>query len=78
MSVRSFTIYDVFKRNAKLFGDKTAIRDEAATVSFGQLLDQTKVLIGGLAERGIGRGDRIAVLTKNCFSFFTLTGPLPR
>jgi len=74
MELRSFTIYDIFKRNARVFGGATAVQMEETRISFGELHRQVLAAAGGLAARGIDRGDRIAVLTKNRPEFFTVLG----
>jgi long-chain acyl-CoA synthetase len=74
MSVHSFTVYDMFKRNARLYRDKTAIISEDQQITFGELFDQINRVAGGLAANGVRKGDRIAVLSKNCPEFFTLMG----
>jgi acyl-CoA synthetase (AMP-forming)/AMP-acid ligase II len=74
MNLRDFTIYDVFKRNAALFKDKTAILYEDKEITFGELFEKARAVAGWLKDKGIVKGDRIAVLTKNCHHFFTLMG----
>jgi acyl-CoA synthetase (AMP-forming)/AMP-acid ligase II len=74
MSLRSFTIYDIFKRNAKLFRNKTAILHEDQEITYGELFEKVRAVAGWLGDKGIVKGDRIAVLTKNCHQFFTLMG----
>ena len=74
MSLRDFTIHDMFKRNAKLFRNETAVLQEDTEIAFGDLFEKAKAVTGWLRDKGIGKGDRIAVLTKNCHQFFTLMG----
>lgn len=74
MNLRDFTIYDIFKRNAKLFRNKTAILHEDKEITFGELFEKARAVAGWLNDKGISKGDRIAVLTKNCHQFFTLMG----
>lgn len=76
MDLRSFTVYDLFKRNARVFNKRVAVQAEERRVTFGELYDQTHAVIGALASRGIGRGDRIAVLTRNRPEFFPLFGAI--
>jgi long-chain acyl-CoA synthetase len=76
MDLRSFTIYDIFKRNARLFKNKIAVQSEDQQITFGKLFDQVNAVAGWLSDKGIGRGDRIAVLTKNRPEFFSLTGAI--
>ncbi len=74
MNPRDFTIYDIFKRNAILFGSRTAILYEDQEITFGELFNKARAVAGWLKDKGIVKGDRIAVLTKNCHPFFTLMG----
>jgi long-chain acyl-CoA synthetase len=75
MTVRSFTIYDLFKRNATIYRNETALlTEENRRISFKELFDEVNVVAGWLAARGIRKGDRIAVLAKNYPQYFTLMG----
>ena len=74
MDLRSFTVYDLFKRNASVFKNRIAIQSEDRQITFGELHDQVRTVSGWLAAKGIRRGDRIAVLTKNRSEFFALIG----
>ncbi|MBU1149591.1 MAG: AMP-binding protein [Proteobacteria bacterium] len=76
MDLRSFTIYDIFKRNARLFKNRTAIQSEDRRITFGELYDQVRAVTGWLASQGIRRGYRIAVLTRNRPEFFPVTGAI--
>jgi len=76
MNPHEFTIYDIFKRNAILFGSKTAILQEDQEITFGELFNKARAVAGWLKDKGIVKGDRIAVLTKNCHQFFTLMGSI--
>lgn len=74
MDLRSFTVYDIYKRNAKIFKNRTAIQSESERVTFGELFDQVNVVAGWLNSKGVRKGDRIAVLAKNYPQFFPLMG----
>jgi len=76
MDLRSFTVHDIFKRNARLFKYKTAIQSEDRQITFGQVYDQVNAVAGWLASKRIQQGDRIAVLTKNRPEFFPVTGAI--
>jgi len=73
-SLRSLTIYDIFKRNDRLFKSEIAVQSEDHRVTFGELFGQVNTVAGWLTVRGIRKGDRIAILAKNCHQFFTLMG----
>lgn len=74
MRVRSFTVYDIYKRNATVFRNQTAIQTENQRITFGELFDQVNILAGSLGRKGIQKGDRIAVLAKNYPQYLTLMG----
>ncbi len=74
MGLRSFTIYDIYKRNASIFKNRIAIQSERGRVTYGELLEQSKRIAGWLRERGIQKGDRVAILAKNDPQFFPLMG----
>jgi len=74
LRVRSFTIYDMYKRNATLFKNRIAIQSENGRVTYGELFDQANRVAGWLSGKGIRKGDRIAVLGKTDPQFCPLTG----
>lgn len=76
MELRSFTVYDIFKRNARVFKNGTAIQAEERRITFGELFDRVNAAAGWLVSEGIQPGDRIAVLTKNRPEFFILAGAI--
>ena len=76
MKVRSFTIYDIFKRNAKLLKTRTALLTDGEKTTYGGLFDQVNAVSGWLKGRGIKKGDRIGVLAKNHTYFFPLMGAI--
>jgi len=74
MNLRNFTIYDLFKRSARLYGGETGFLFNGRGITFGELFDQIKALMGWFGSKGISKGDRIAVLGPNCPQFFNLMG----
>jgi long-chain acyl-CoA synthetase len=74
MDLRSFTIYDIFKRNGRIFRDRIAVQSENQKVTYGELFNQVNRVAGWLNEKGVGKGDRIAILAKNDPQFFALMG----
>lgn len=74
MDLYSFTICDLFKRSARLYKAKTALRFDGKGITFGELFDQIKALTGWFTSKRLSKGDRIAVLTKNRAEFFPLLG----
>ncbi|HUL36804.1 MAG TPA: AMP-binding protein [Thermodesulfobacteriota bacterium] len=74
MRLRSFTIYDIYKRNATLFKNQIAIQSENEKVTYGELFDRVNRVAGWLTGKGVRKGDRIAILAKNDPQFFPLMG----
>lgn len=74
MTMHSFSVYDIFYRNTRLFGKNTALVEGEQRISFHELLKQVDKLAAGLAKEGIGKGDRIAILAHNHHGFFILFG----
>lgn len=74
MMLRSFTIYNIFKRDGKLFKNQVALQADGQKITYGELFDQTNAVAGWLKSKGIKKGDRIGVLAKNHAHFFPLMG----
>ncbi len=74
MGMHSFTVYDMFKRNADLFKNKTAIKFGDRKITFGELFEQVNKAAGWFAAAGIEKGDRFAILSKNCPEMLVLAG----
>lgn len=60
-----FDAASLFIASAHRFGDKVAIRQDAATTTYAQLLDRIGRLAAGLAALGVGPGDRVVLLLPN-------------
>ena len=76
MALYDFTIYDLIARNARSFGNRPAWfeADERRTWTFAEVKEQVDRLAGGLRAAGLTKGDRLAILGKNCFEYFLLYG----
>ncbi len=76
MGLYDFTFYDVVNRNAVAFGEKQAWFEveDGRTLTFAQFKGQVDRLAAGLQKAGIGKGDRIGVLSKNNLEYFLLYG----
>jgi len=74
MGLHSYTLYSTIKRNARILPDRIALISGEEKVSYSQLLGEVDRLACGLAGRGIGKGDRIAILAQNCLEFVYLYG----
>src|SRR5690554_4874325 len=74
MSLRSFTLDDLVRRNAQLHGDRAAFIDDNGTITHAQYAARVSRLAAGLAGLGVGVGDRVAVLAPNSLEFCDLFG----
>jgi len=74
MNIHNFTVYDMFKRNARLFENATALVGVDERITFGELLKHIQSLSGSLSHQGVKQGDRIAILAQNSHKFFLIYG----
>jgi fatty-acyl-CoA synthase len=63
------SIADILCRAAAAFGGSTAIVDRDRSFTYAELADRAGALAEVLVRRGIGRGERIAVLAQNSHEF---------
>lgn len=65
---------DLIAKRARLTPDKVAFEDQATgrTLTYAGLDDRAGRAAALLAERGVGAGDRVAILTRNRIEFFEL------
>jgi fatty-acyl-CoA synthase len=57
------TLADLFRRSARLYAARTAVVSEDVEMTYSELDERTDRLANALAAEGLGRGDRIAVLS---------------
>src|SRR5947207_1122340 len=62
-------LYDIIARGATEYPERTAIIFRDSPINYGALAAQVNRLADALHNRGIGEGDRVAVLLPNCPSF---------
>jgi long-chain acyl-CoA synthetase len=72
------SIVDGLKRSVAETPDKTACICGHARFSFKQVGDRVDRLSNRLASLGVGRGDRVAILSFNCHRFFELYYGVPQ
>ncbi len=68
------TLSEVINRNAQIYPDKTAFIFENNRYTFRQLNERVNRLINGLANLGVTKGDRVAILSYNCPQYFEVFG----
>ena len=78
MGLRDFTIYDMIVRNARLFANGEAWVFAHRRVTFQQFLTEINRLSYGLKKLGLRKGDRLGVLSQNCYEFVLLYGAAAR
>jgi acyl-CoA synthetase (AMP-forming)/AMP-acid ligase II len=78
MGLQDFTVYDLISRNARIFARREALVSDTLRLDFFKLLNYINELSFSLNKFGLQKGDRIAVLSQNCFEFFLLYGAAAR
>ncbi len=78
MGLRDFTLFDVAERNARLYPDRPAFVLADERVTHAAYLTRVERVAAGLAQAGIGPGDRIALLSQNNLEFVDLYGAAAR
>lgn len=67
------TLGEIFTRNAKLYPNKGIIfKDKKLT--YQELNRRVNYLVSAMAAKGIGKGDRVAILSKNCPEYMEAYG----
>src|SRR5689334_12893217 len=77
-AIRRQTLGDILHRSAARTPRKTAVACGATQWSYAELDALCTRLAGGLAARGVGRGDRVAILARNSHAFVALRFALAR
>jgi acyl-CoA synthetase (AMP-forming)/AMP-acid ligase II len=72
--MRDITLYDLFRRNALLYGNRPALRHGDEQITYRDLAARTALLARRLAENGVRKGDRLAVLADNSDAYFQVMG----
>ena len=77
-ALRRQTLADLLHRSAKRAPDKTAIICGNTRWSYSDFDAVCDRLAAGLAARGVGKGDRVAILSRNSHAFAALRFALAR
>lgn len=72
--MRDITLYDLFHRNALLYGDRPALMFADGQITHADLAARTAALARTLAGHGVNRGDRLAILANNSDAYFLIMG----
>src|ERR1700746_965666 len=71
-SARSHTLGDLPRRTADRYPDKLAVLDGARSFTFAQFNVVVNRTANAMDEQGIGHGDRVALLSHNCWEYAVL------
>ncbi len=63
------TMNDLFLESVERFGSRPGVIDGDRTLTYAELGEAVKSLASFLASRGVGRGDRVAILLPNSMEF---------
>lgn len=66
---RRHTLSDLLRRSAARQGDRTAIIEGERSRSFSELNDEASRIANALRDRGLGHGDRVALLSRNSLEY---------
>lgn len=69
---RRHGIGELLHRSARRYPDKTAVIDGAVRFTFAEFDAVVDRIAGALTARGLGKGDRLALLSRNCWEFGAL------
>ncbi len=70
--IRRQTLADILRRSARRTPGKTAVICGSTTWSYAEFERISERVAAGLAGRGIGKGDRVAILARNSHAFAAL------
>ena len=65
---------DFYRRNVTMYPDKTAFIHEDRRLTFAELDARVNRLVHALTGLGLEKGDRVAILAKNCIPFMEVYG----
>jgi acyl-CoA synthetase (AMP-forming)/AMP-acid ligase II len=77
-AARAYTLVTQLARHAHQMPDAPAIRYQGRTVTWKQLDDRVARLASALADRGVGHGDRVAIIMLNNIEYMEATLALSR
>ena len=78
MGLRDLTWFDVLRRNAEQAPERVAFICEDERITHGAALGRAERLAAGLAARGVGAGDRVAIIAQNCLEIMDALGAAAR
>lgn len=70
--IQRANLADCLRRSATLYPDRVAITDEESSLTYAELHRGANQVARGLQELGIGKGDFVGLIFRNCPEFFHL------
>ncbi len=74
MNSRGNDLADVFRRQARAHASRIALQSGSDSLTYAMLDERSNRVAQALLREGVGPGDRIGVLSRNCTAFFELLG----
>ncbi len=62
-------VHEILEYTAERLPGKIALREDGASLTYGETLGRVRALAAALQARGVGPGDRVALLFPNCMEF---------
>jgi acyl-CoA synthetase (AMP-forming)/AMP-acid ligase II len=78
MGLQDFTVYDLIARNALIFARRVAWVIDQKRLTFIDFYNNINCLAYNLEIAGLEKGDRIGILSQNCYEFVLLYGAAAR
>src|SRR5712691_13217321 len=78
MRVHEFTLYDMFVRNAFIYGNRPAVIHTQGSLTFRDFIGRVDDLAAGLAALPLHKGERVCILALNHPSYLELYGACAR
>jgi len=72
-AARSHALGDIPRRTARRVPDRTALVDGDVRLTFADVEDRVQRLSAALSAEGFGKGDRLALLSHNCWQYPVLS-----
>lgn len=72
MGINDLTIYDIARRNSKIYAKDLAFVDEGRRFSYGDFFSLVNYMASGLQQIMITRGERIAIMGENSLEFMAM------
>ena len=71
------TLIGPLRRAVQIAPDRVAVRCGKVALTYGQMWERTRRLVGALHALGVDAGDRVAVVGRNCHRYLELYQAVP-